>query len=100
MTATTMASVSAKYRRVNRGVFRRLGSRTKYVHDLAVQIEGLSEGDLETLSRQVCGRALGELSRREASLLIGTLLEVLDGQIALDILLGRGDAEARPALSI
>lgn len=69
----------------------------EYAHDLAAQIDGLTEGDLETLSQQVCGRPLTELSRRDASMLIGTLLEILDGEIALDILLGRGGAGAQPS---
>jgi hypothetical protein len=61
----------------------------EYAYDLAVQIDGMKEGDLDLLSQQVCARPLAELSRADASMLIGTLLELVDGQISLEILLGR-----------
>ncbi len=64
----------------------------EYARTLSQRIPGMDDDRLEARCQRMHGRGLVELSRRrDASLLIGTLQETLDGEAELDILL-RPDA--------
>jgi hypothetical protein len=68
-----------------------------YVRTLSRRIP-LVEDRLGFLSQRVCSRPLEDLSRRDASKLIATLEESLNGALELDIVWGGDDGSSGESL--